>query len=111
MTALETFVNAVDAIGGVAYDENATAYLESDPEWTDLAAAYLAACAELGRKPLVTLEYVEQEVSALADRLSAMGDLSVFREVFGTGDVEVDVTAFDEKTLRYLYENYCTDKE
>ena len=52
-TALEEFIDAVEATGGVFIDCGGEACPHGDPEWTDLGSAYLSACRVLKRKPKV----------------------------------------------------------
>lgn len=47
--ALETFISAIDATGGVTYQSTGPAPV-ADTTWTDLGDAYIFACAALGRE-------------------------------------------------------------
>jgi hypothetical protein len=50
--ALEEFADCIDATSGI-YSENGLYYPVADPEWSDLATAYIHACEALGREPMV----------------------------------------------------------
>jgi hypothetical protein len=52
--ALECFVEAIEATGGIAIDGQGYACPVADPDWIDLGDAYLKACRALGRKPVQT---------------------------------------------------------
>jgi hypothetical protein len=47
--ALMSFVSAIDVTGCITENDGPV----GDPEWLDLADAYLQACAALGREPIV----------------------------------------------------------
>ena len=51
--ALTAFINTVNATGGLVRLEDGTYGLEVDPDWIDLADAYLSACNALARQPMV----------------------------------------------------------
>ena len=51
--ALDAFIATVEATGGCVRDEGGSLAPAGDPDWIDLADAYLAACAVLGRTPMV----------------------------------------------------------
>jgi hypothetical protein len=52
VAALESFVGAMDATGGVIIDRHGLACPVADPDWIDLGEAYLQACRALGREPV-----------------------------------------------------------
>jgi hypothetical protein len=52
VAALESFVEAMEAIGGVIIDRKGLTCPVAEPEWTDLGEAYLHACRALGREPV-----------------------------------------------------------
>jgi hypothetical protein len=49
--ALESFIGAIEATGGVVIDHKGLACPVADPDWIDLGDAYLQACRALGREP------------------------------------------------------------
>jgi hypothetical protein len=49
MTALEDFINTIEATGGIRAFEDGTYGPEADEDWIDLGDSYIKACAELGR--------------------------------------------------------------
>lgn len=49
--ALNDFVFTINATGGAVRHENGNTGVAIDPEWTDLGAAYIRACAVLELKP------------------------------------------------------------
>ena len=52
VAALESFVDAIEATGGVIIDHQGLACPVPDPDWIDLGEAYLHACRALGREPV-----------------------------------------------------------
>jgi hypothetical protein len=52
--ALESFIGAIEAVGGIFRDRKGYPRPIGDPDWIDLGKAYLQACHELGREPLET---------------------------------------------------------
>jgi len=52
----ELLVATIEATGGVVQLTDGTVAPQGDPEWIDLGEAYLLACAELQRLPVVGLE-------------------------------------------------------
>lgn len=51
--ALESFLDTVEATGGLQTDGNGVLEPVADPEWLDLADAYAEGCRVLGRTPKV----------------------------------------------------------
>jgi hypothetical protein len=51
--ALNAVVATINATGGVARTGSGTIAPMADAEWTDMGDAYVAACAALGREPLI----------------------------------------------------------
>jgi len=51
--ALVSFVDAINATGGITRDHRGFAVPVADPEWIDLGSAYEEACNALGKQPLV----------------------------------------------------------
>jgi len=51
LSALRDFADCIDSTGGV-FDDGLSICPTADPEWTDLGAAYVKACAALGRRPV-----------------------------------------------------------
>jgi hypothetical protein len=54
VAALQNFVGAIEATGGVIIDRKGLACPVADPGWIDLGEAYLQACRALGREPVQT---------------------------------------------------------
>lgn len=52
-SAAALLVATIEATGGVAQQSDGTYTPVGDEDWVDLADAYLAACRELDRKPMV----------------------------------------------------------
>lgn len=52
-SALDRLISAIEVTGGLIAYENGTYAPYADPDWIDLGDAYLAACEELGREPLI----------------------------------------------------------
>ena len=52
VTALESFIGAIEATGGVFVDPKGYPCPVADPDWIDLGEAYLKACRALGREPV-----------------------------------------------------------
>lgn len=61
--ALEEFVSAIDAVGGVCVDPKGYTVPVGDTDWVDLGEAYLSACNALDRNPKIVEhpEYVEDD--------------------------------------------------
>jgi hypothetical protein len=57
LTALEEFVDTVNATGGVFTDRKGLVCPKGDEEWCDLGTAYLKACTVLKRKPKLDRSY------------------------------------------------------
>jgi hypothetical protein len=57
--ALESFVDCIDATGGVVIDEDGFVVPAIDDEWIDLGYAYAEACAALERDMLFEKEDVD----------------------------------------------------
>jgi hypothetical protein len=51
--ALDGFVETIEAAGGCLHHEGGVLAPVGDPEWTDLADAYIRACTAIGRSPLI----------------------------------------------------------
>jgi hypothetical protein len=51
--ALQGFIETIEATGGCVRDEGDTVAPVGDPDWLDLADAYLRACKALGREPQI----------------------------------------------------------
>ena len=51
--ALHEFIKTIEATGGCVRDEGDTVVPAGDPDWLDLADAYLRACKALGRAPRI----------------------------------------------------------
>ena len=51
--ALDALIATIEATGGCVRDEGGFLAPAGDRDWIDLADAYLAACASLGRTPMV----------------------------------------------------------
>jgi hypothetical protein len=51
--ALDALIATIEAIGGCVRDEGGFLAPAGDPDWIDLADTYLAACAAVGRTPMV----------------------------------------------------------
>jgi hypothetical protein len=51
--ALHGFIETIEAAGGCCRDEGDTVTPAGDPDWLDLADAYLRACRALGREPWI----------------------------------------------------------
>jgi hypothetical protein len=51
--ALEGFIKTIEATGGCHRDEGDSVVPAGDPDWLDLADAYLRACKALGREPQI----------------------------------------------------------
>lgn len=51
--ALREFVDAINATGGATVDRKGYTVPVADQEWSDLGAAYEAACAALGEEPKI----------------------------------------------------------
>ena len=58
--ALRLFVDTINATGGLIVNDAGETAPAADEDWTDLADAYLAACAALGVEP----QNVEAELLA-----------------------------------------------
>jgi len=63
--ALDDFIETIEATGGCFHNEGGVLVLAGDPEWTDLADAYVRACAAIGRAPLVTAIEGGEEIEAV----------------------------------------------
>ena len=61
LSVLEDLVSTIDATGGCARDDDGNVCPEGDPDWSDLGDVYLAACAVLGREPLINQDDVSPE--------------------------------------------------
>ena len=53
MNALQSLISTINATGGVLAFPDGTHGPCGDPDWIDLADAYLAACAETGATPMI----------------------------------------------------------
>jgi hypothetical protein len=51
----ELLVATIEATGGLRQFSDGTVAPQGDPEWIDLGEAYLLACAELQRLPVIDL--------------------------------------------------------
>ena len=51
--ALDAFIATIEATGGCVRDDGVLLAPAADPDWIDLADAYLAACAAIGRTPMI----------------------------------------------------------
>jgi hypothetical protein len=58
MTALEDFINTIEATGGIRAFEDGTYGPEADEDWIDLGDSYVKACAEL-RRPILYADHHE----------------------------------------------------
>ncbi len=61
LDALEEFVKAIDATGGVRRDDHGYPVPVADEDWIDLGAAYEKACAALERPPLCAAGMLHDE--------------------------------------------------
>ena len=52
-TAIESLIETIEATGGLIRLLDGRLHCVGDEEWDDLADAYVMACTETGRKPLV----------------------------------------------------------
>jgi hypothetical protein len=59
--ALDAFVNTIEATGGCVRDAGGGVYPVGDPDWYDLAGAYLLACQALGHEAVVVDEEDDSE--------------------------------------------------
>ena len=59
----ELLVAAIEATGGLRQFSDGTVAPLGDLEWIDLGEAYLIACAELQRQPMMELELESQDDS------------------------------------------------
>lgn len=60
-TSAERLIATVESTGGlIAYPDGTFAPC-ADPDWIDLADAYLAACSETGRQPKISDDQREEE--------------------------------------------------
>ena len=60
----QMLMDTVEAVGGVRPNQDGTYSPLGDPDWIDLADAYLTACHECGREPkIVAAEEEEVEVA------------------------------------------------
>lgn len=53
LQAVRSLVDSINATGGIAYDRKGSPIPVGDPEWVDLAIAYLHGCRSLGVTPLL----------------------------------------------------------
>lgn len=53
-SAAARLIDTIEVTGGLVLREGGRLYPAADQDWADLADAYLAACAETGRAPLIT---------------------------------------------------------
>lgn len=63
-SARQMLVDTVEAVGGVRPNPDGTYSPVGDPDWIDLADAYLSACQECGREPRI-VEAEKEEVEAV----------------------------------------------
>lgn len=56
-----------------------------------------------------TAEHERNEVEALAERLTAAGDVQSFKETFGTQDTNLDLSTLDDETIHTIYQEYCQE--
>jgi hypothetical protein len=63
----ELLVATIEATGGVVQFGDGTVAPQGDPEWIDLGEAYLVACAELQRLPMVQPD-LESHVDSVEER-------------------------------------------
>lgn len=56
LSPLETFIQTIEATGGISENEDGTFSPLADPDWIDLADAYLLACDQLKRPPKIEKE-------------------------------------------------------
>jgi hypothetical protein len=60
--ALDDFIETIEATGGCVQEEGESLGPAGDPDWIDLADAYLRACAAIGRTPLIDRTEGEEEI-------------------------------------------------
>jgi len=53
-------ISTIENTGGIVGHEDGTFGPVGDPDWIDLADAYLAACKEEGRRPMVRAESLSE---------------------------------------------------
>lgn len=54
-------------------------------------------------------EHERNEVEALAERLTAAGDVASFEETFGTKDTNLDLSTLDDDAIHEIYQEYCQE--
>ena len=59
LRALQQLVDTINATGGLVAADDGFLAPAADPEWIDLAPAYLSACKALGLDPLIPKEEEE----------------------------------------------------
>ncbi len=52
-SALDTFIQTIEVTGGCIRDDYQIVAPAGDPDWTDLADAYVRDCTAIGRTPLI----------------------------------------------------------
>jgi hypothetical protein len=57
--ALDAFVKTIDATGGCVREPTGRVYPVGDPDWYDLAEAYLLACQQLDREAMIAESEVD----------------------------------------------------
>jgi hypothetical protein len=68
----ELLVATIEATGGLRQFRDGTVAPQGDPEWIDLGEAYLLACAELQRLPVIELDLESQGDSVAASDEEAL---------------------------------------
>ena len=64
-SALHTFIETIEATGGCIRNEDGMVAPAGDPEWPDLADAYVQACTAIGRTPSIASTEDEEEIEAV----------------------------------------------
>jgi hypothetical protein len=60
--ALDGFIETIEATGGCVQDETGSLGPAGDPDWIDLAEAYVRACTAIERTPLMERTEDEEEI-------------------------------------------------
>jgi hypothetical protein len=60
-TAAQRLVSTIETTGGLIGHADSLCAPAADPDWIDLADAYLQACAELNRTPMITRQPEDED--------------------------------------------------
>lgn len=87
-----------------------TAAEVADPWVVSTISSWASKGSMVAKEKSMSKADLVSEVDALAENLVGLGDLDAFKEIFGTDDINFDVSKLSEVELQEIYDEYVSDR-